>query len=52
MLLYDISYIILGYFNYFNLYFILLQVIIGYIKILHPKLLYVILFLNILVSLL
>jgi len=30
MLLYDISYIILNYFSYYNLYFMLLYVIINY----------------------
>jgi hypothetical protein len=39
MLLYDIPYIILIYFNYSNLYY----VIVGYYKLLYPKLLYVIL---------
>jgi len=39
MLFYDIPYIILSYFNYFNLYFML----IGYYKLFYPKLLYVIL---------
>jgi hypothetical protein len=40
MLLYDIPYIILSYFNYYNLYF---YVIISYYKLLYLKLLYVIL---------
>jgi len=31
MLLYDIPYIILRYLSYFNLYFMLLQVIINYV---------------------
>jgi len=35
MLLYDIPYIILSYFNYLNLYSMLLQVIIGYYKLLY-----------------
>jgi len=42
MLLYDIAYIILCYFNYYNIYFKLLQVIISYYKLLYLKLLYVI----------
>jgi hypothetical protein len=41
MLLYDIIYIILTYIDYYNLYF---NVIIGYYKLLYPKLLYIILF--------
>jgi hypothetical protein len=43
MLFYDILYIILSYFNYFNLYPKLLKVIISYYKLLYPKLLFVIL---------
>jgi hypothetical protein len=39
MLLYDIPYIILSYFSYYNLFY----VIIGYYKLLYLKLLYVIL---------
>jgi hypothetical protein len=42
MLLYNIPYIILGYFSYFNLYPTLLFII-GYYKLLYLKLLYVIL---------
>jgi len=34
MLLYDLPYIILSYFSYYNLYSMLLQVIIGYYKLL------------------
>jgi hypothetical protein len=41
MLLYDIPYIILIYFTYFNLY--IYYIIIGYYKLLYPKLLNVIL---------
>jgi hypothetical protein len=44
MLFYDIPYIILNYFCYFNLYLELLYVIIGYYKLLYPKLLYVVIF--------
>jgi hypothetical protein len=35
MLFYDTPYIILGYFNYFNLYPTLLLIIIGYYKLLY-----------------
>jgi hypothetical protein len=42
MLLYDMPYNLLGYFNYFNLYLELLQVIIGYDKLLYFKVLHII----------
>jgi hypothetical protein len=44
MLFYYMPYIILGYFNYSNLYTMLLEVIIGYYKLLYLKILYVIIF--------
>jgi hypothetical protein len=40
MLLYDICYIILNYFSYFNLYLMLLQIIINYYTLNYYTLIY------------